>query len=97
MAGLSYCLALRGAESQRCCASYPVWKNPTDGKIQLDGIDITSWEPKRRDIAMVFQNYALYPHMTVRENLEFGLKSRKISRDNRNKSIEMGGRAFGVE
>jgi multiple sugar transport system ATP-binding protein len=46
------------------------------GRILLDGEDITDTPPQRRDIAMVFQNYALYPHKTVRDNLGFGLKMR---------------------
>lgn len=49
------------------------------GKIALNGTDITTTAPKDRDIAMVFQNYALYPHMTVRQNLGFGLKMKKMS------------------
>jgi ABC-type sugar transport system ATPase subunit len=57
------------------------------GQVLLDGDDITSWEPKRRDVAMVFQNYALYPHMTVRQNLEFGLKSRSIPREQRSELV----------
>ena len=44
---------------------------------------MTDLEPKRRDIAMVFQNYALYPHMTVEQNLAFGLKLRKTPKDER--------------
>jgi ABC-type sugar transport system ATPase subunit len=63
-------------------------ESPTQGEIHLDNQDITEWEPKRRDISLVFQNYALYPHMNVRENLEFGLKSRKIAKDERDKSVE---------
>ena len=63
-------------------------EKPDSGSIILDGKDITGWEPKERDIAMVFQNYALYPHMTVAENLEFGLKSRKISKEERTISIK---------
>jgi ABC-type sugar transport system ATPase subunit len=47
------------------------------GMIKMDGRDITKVEPRDRDIAMVFQSYALYPHLTVRENLAFGLKMRK--------------------
>ena len=47
------------------------------GTIKMDGRDITNVEPRDRDIAMVFQSYALYPHLTVRENLAFGLKMRK--------------------
>jgi len=49
----------------------------SDGKISIGGRVVNDLPPKERDIAMVFQNYALYPHMTVRENLEFGLKMRK--------------------
>ena len=43
--------------------------------------DVTGVAPPDRDIAMVFQNYALYPHMTVRENLAFGLRRRKVPKD----------------
>lgn len=50
----------------------------TTGKIFLEEQDITHREPKDRDMAMVFQNYALYPHMTVYENMSFGLKMRKV-------------------
>ena len=50
---------------------------PTGGWIDMDGRDITHLEPKDRDVAMVFQGLALYPHMTVRENMGFGLMARK--------------------
>ena len=50
---------------------------PTAGTITIGGRDVTRLPPKDRDIAMVFQNYALYPHMTVRENLSFALKLRR--------------------
>jgi multiple sugar transport system ATP-binding protein len=53
----------------------------TSGDISIAGRDVTNVEPKDRDIAMVFQSYALYPHMSVRENMEFGLKLRKLSSD----------------
>lgn len=54
----------------------------TGGKIFLDGEDITDKPPKQRNIAMVFQNYALYPHMTARQNMGFGLKmSTDLSED----------------
>ncbi len=49
----------------------------TSGTITIGGRPVNDVPPKDRDIAMVFQNYALYPHMTVRENLEFGLRLRK--------------------
>jgi multiple sugar transport system ATP-binding protein len=46
----------------------------TGGSIRLDDSDVTGVKPQNRDIAMVFQSYALYPHMTVRENMSFGLE-----------------------
>src|SRR5256886_12904665 len=49
----------------------------TDGTISMGDVDVTELEPSNRDIAMVFQNYALYPHMSVRENLGFGLSVRR--------------------
>src|SRR5258707_3561041 len=48
------------------------------GTIEIGGRVVNDVPPRDRDIAMVFQSYALYPHMTVRENLEFGLKIRKV-------------------
>lgn len=51
----------------------------TGGDFYIDGQRMNDVEPKNRDIAMVFQNYALYPHMTVYENMAFGLKLRKNS------------------
>ncbi len=51
---------------------------PTGGQILIGGCDVTHLAPKDRDIAMVFQNYALYPHMTVKENLSFALKLRGV-------------------
>jgi multiple sugar transport system ATP-binding protein len=50
----------------------------SDGKIEIGGRVVNDLPPRSRDIAMVFQSYALYPHMTVRENLEFGLKIRRL-------------------
>ena len=51
---------------------------PTSGSISIGGRDVTALPPKDRDIAMVFQNYALYPHMSVLENLSFALKLRHV-------------------
>jgi putative spermidine/putrescine transport system ATP-binding protein len=61
----------------RCIAGFV---QPDTGAILFDGIDTTSFAPERRNIGMVFQNYALFPHMTVRENLRFGLEMRRIGR-----------------
>ena len=53
----------------------------TGGTLSIGGKDMTHVSPKDRDIAMVFQSYALYPHMSVRENMAYGLKIRKISKE----------------
>lgn len=52
----------------------------TEGEIRMGDINITNLEPGDRGLAMVFQNYALYPHMTVRENIEFGLVNARLPR-----------------
>src|SRR5262245_56919156 len=59
----------------------------TAGEISIDGDRVTDLEPKLRDIAMVFQNYALYPHMTVDQNLEFGLKLRHMPKAERQRRV----------
>ncbi len=52
-------------------------ERPTSGRISIAGEDVTRWPPARRGVSMVFQTYALYPHMTVRENIAFGLQVAK--------------------
>ena len=52
----------------------------SEGKLYIDGVEMNDVPPKDRDIAMVFQNYALYPHMTVYDNMAFGLKIRKMDK-----------------
>ncbi|HMN07839.1 MAG TPA: sn-glycerol-3-phosphate ABC transporter ATP-binding protein UgpC [Gemmatimonadaceae bacterium] len=54
-------------------------ETPTAGRIFIDGRDVTDLPPRERDIAMVFQNYALYPHLSVRENIAFGLRMRRVA------------------
>ncbi len=56
-------------------------ETPTRGRVYLDDRDVTELPPQGRDVAMVFQNYALYPHMNVRENIAFGLKMRGYKRE----------------
>ena len=51
---------------------------PDSGQVILEGHDITAWEPNRRDVNTVFQNYALFPHMNVADNVGYGLKIRKV-------------------
>ncbi|RLM52996.1 ATP-binding cassette domain-containing protein, partial [Halobellus sp. Atlit-31R] len=50
------------------------------GRILIDGADMTAAAPSERQVAMVFQSYALYPHMTVRDNLSFGMRMRKVDK-----------------
>ena len=56
-------------------------ENPTSGAVLIDGVNVTPLEPADRDIAMVFQTYALYPHMTVFDNMAYGLKIRGLPKD----------------
>ena len=59
----------------------------SSGELKIDGRLVNDVEPKDRDIAMVFQNYALYPHMTVYDNMAFGLKLRKVPKDQIDKQV----------
>lgn len=56
-------------------------ESPTDGSISLDGNDITNAPPEKRGMAVVFQHYALFPHMNVFNNVAFGLNVRKLKKD----------------
>ena len=69
----------------------------TSGSILIGGEDVTDVDPQDRDIAMVFQNYALYPHMTVAGNLAFGLKIRKTPRDESARRVAEAARILGLE
>src|SRR6476660_4488614 len=57
------------------------FEQPTAGQISIDGVDITTRPPNRRNVGMVFQSYALFPNMTVADNVAFGLKVRKRPKD----------------
>jgi len=67
------------------------------GKIYIGDRDVTHTAPKDRDIAMVFQNYALYPHMTVADNMAFALKMAKVSPDERKKRVADAAKILGLE
>jgi sn-glycerol 3-phosphate transport system ATP-binding protein len=62
-------------------------EEPTSGNLLINEEDVTYEEPKDRNIAMVFQNYALYPHMTVYKNIEYGLKIKKVPKQEREEII----------
>jgi multiple sugar transport system ATP-binding protein len=67
------------------------------GRILVDGSDVTGVEPQDRDIAMVFQSYALYPHMSVRDNLGFGLRMRGVPRGQIRARVDEVARTLGLD
>ena len=69
----------------------------TDGEIRIGDRVVNDLAPRDRDIAMVFQNYALYPHKTVYENLVFGLRMRKVPKEERRRRVEEIARILGLE
>jgi sn-glycerol 3-phosphate transport system ATP-binding protein len=69
----------------------------TSGEIRIGERRVNELDPADRDIAMVFQNYALYPHMTVRQNLEYGLKNRKTPRADIDSRVTEAARALEIE
>ncbi len=69
----------------------------TEGELYIDDRLVNDVAPKDRDIAMVFQNYALYPHMTVYENMAFGLKLRKVPKDEIKKRVAEASRILDIE
>jgi len=67
------------------------------GTVAIGDTDVTGMQPRERDIAMVFQNYALYPHMTVRQNLGFGLKLQKTPKAERERRVGDVARKLGLQ
>ncbi len=72
-------------------------EEPSAGRIVIGDRDVTFAEPKDRDIAMVFQNYALYPHMTVYDNMAFGLKLRHVPRAEIQRLVQDAAAMLGLE
>lgn len=60
----------------------------TSGSVLINGKDVTRTAPGQRGVAMVFQNYAIYPTMSVRENIEFGLKNNKVPKEERTRLVD---------
>ncbi len=71
-------------------------EHPTSGEILIGGKVVNDLDPVDRDIAMVFQNYALYPHMTVRDNIGFPLRMQKLAKDERRRRIESAAELLGI-
>ena len=72
-------------------------EKPTEGRIFFDGVDMTEQEPMPRNVAMVFQSYALYPHLTVYKNIAFPLKSKHMKSDEIDKRVMEAAEALGIE
>jgi putative spermidine/putrescine transport system ATP-binding protein len=72
-----------GSGKTTCLRMIAGFEAPTDGRIYLDGRDVTRLAPYERDVNTVFQDYALFPHMTVEENVEYGLRVRRVARNRR--------------
>jgi multiple sugar transport system ATP-binding protein len=72
-------------------------EEPTSGTIRIGGRDVVGVPPKDRDVAMVFQNYALYPHMTVFKNMAFGLKMRRVPNDEIRRKVHEAAALLGIE
>ena len=72
-------------------------EDPTEGQVHIDGRDVSDDPPQARDIAMVFQSYALYPHMTVRQNIEFGLKLHHVSNEEMHRRIAQASELLGLD
>ena len=68
----------------------------TDGKVFFDDVDVTYLPPKERKVAMVFQSYALYPHMNVKENMGFALKLSKMDKKEINRRVEAAGKLLSI-
>ena len=87
-----------GSGKKTCLMMLDVFETATHGDIMLNGVSINNIPPHKRGIGMVFQNYALFPHMTVAENLSFPLEVRKLEKSVREEKVaraldmvEMGG------
>jgi spermidine/putrescine transport system ATP-binding protein len=63
------------------------FEQPTSGRILLDGTDVSQTPPHRRDVNTVFQNYALFPHLSVFDNVAFGLRFKDLPKDERRRKV----------
>jgi putative spermidine/putrescine transport system ATP-binding protein len=72
-----------GSGKTTCLRMIAGFERPTSGRILLDGSDVTARAPYERDVNTVFQDYALFPHMTVQENVEYGLRVKRVAKGER--------------
>lgn len=72
-------------------------EQPGEGEIRIDGKPVNDLSPRDRDVAMVFQSYALYPHMNVYDNMAFGLRNRKVPRPNIERRVAQAAAMLGLD
>jgi multiple sugar transport system ATP-binding protein len=72
-------------------------ERPTSGDIVIDGNIVTGLPPRARNIAMVFQSYALYPHLTVEKNISFPLRAVGMPKDEIRKKVDWAAQMFGIQ
>lgn len=72
-------------------------ESPSSGRISIDGVDVTDWPAERRDVGMVFQEAALYPHLDVARNLGFALRLRGLPPDETERRVQAEARALGLD
>src|SRR5512133_2755069 len=70
---------------------------PTKGKIQIGDTDVTDLSPRERDVAMVFQDYALYPHMTILDNIGYPLKVRNINKSELHQRVTEAAKSLNID
>jgi putative spermidine/putrescine transport system ATP-binding protein len=76
-----------GSGKTTCLRMIAGFERPTEGRILLQGVDVSGLAPYQRDVNTVFQDYALFPHMSVYENVEYGLKVKKVGRTERRERV----------
>src|SRR5256885_1208124 len=77
-----------GSGKTTCLRMIAGFERPDDGRIELAGSDVTRLPPAERDVNTVFQDYALFPHMSVADNVGYGLKVRKVGKPERTRRVE---------
>jgi putative spermidine/putrescine transport system ATP-binding protein len=77
-----------GSGKTTCLRMIAGFEQPTEGRVVLDGVDVSGLPPYQRDVNTVFQDYALFPHMTVAENVGYGLMIAKVGRSDRRRRVD---------
>ncbi|HET6238615.1 MAG TPA: ABC transporter ATP-binding protein [Acetobacteraceae bacterium] len=85
-----------GCGKSTCLRIIAGLETASEGRVEIGGRDVTHLPPAARGVAMVFQSYALFPHLTVRENILFGLKARRVAKDERSRRLDRAAQLLGI-